>query len=178
MQKLVIVIAAAAVAVAGCSSSKKTTATSTTPTSASASPTPTVLAKADFVTQANAACDKYSKQQAALPTPANATDYANMVTSLEGLLDIGAHFYPELTALVDQSADKATLHEKWLDASQAGYEAGKVEVQKALDAAKAKDSATVLAAFGAIEKLPDHTKEFATYLNTYGLTKCAAFETG
>src|SRR5689334_10175852 len=95
---IIAAAAIAAIALTGCSSDKKNDAANTT--SPAPSPTPSLLAKADFVTQANALCDKYLTQVKALPQPTGPADYANIATALKTTLELAPQYNAEIAALV------------------------------------------------------------------------------
>jgi len=132
------------------------------------------LSKADFVTQANAACASTLAKVKAAPTPSSLTDYANIISFDQVALKEEAAYLKTITALVDRSPDAAELHKNWVDLDSAQFAAQKPLVEKMNAAAAAKNQSQLAAAANQVAALPDNSAKETSYLNKYGLTDCAA----
>jgi hypothetical protein len=157
----------------GCSSSTKSSQDSPPSTTKAAS-----LTKPQFISQTNAMCRSFDAQRKALPTPSSASDYAALVTSVDGNLKLVPAFLSQAKALVAQSADKDELTTKWVSIEESDFVASKPLLQKMLAAGQAKDAGAVQSAAQEIDAAPDHSADFATFMTSYGLTDCATLEKG
>lgn len=176
MRSLILVTAAATLAVTACSSSKKSTEASTTPTSSSPSPSSSLLSKADTITQADAICATTKTKSDAIPSPKSETDYAGLKTAITQSITLHDEFFTAISAVVDKSADASELHAKWLDVEKADFDAFKPIAEKFIAAVDAKNQTEIQAQSAALDKAPDHTTEYASFLKTYGFTSCYDLE--
>lgn len=131
------------------------------------------LSKPDFLVDTNAMCSAVDAQLQALPTPAGATDYANIITNVTGTLRIMPVYLAHAEALVARTAERAALEKNWLDVERADYAAYKPAAQQLLRAADTRDPAKVSAAANDLSAVPDHSDTVQAYLADFGLASCA-----
>jgi len=182
----VAVIAAAGI-VAACSSSgsaKSDNTGATPPATTTVAPSSTVsttaagtLAKADFVSKANALCASTYPKVHPGPAPTSATDYVATAKYAQVTLDEFPPFSQKAKALVARSADKDELTAKWIAVDEADVAAEKPLLQQLIAAANAHEEAKVQQIEDQLGSAPDHSEQTGTYLTSYGLTECAKLET-
>ncbi|MEO9240121.1 MAG: hypothetical protein ABI418_18745, partial [Jatrophihabitantaceae bacterium] len=145
----------------GCSSKKSSgpNFASTLPSTSSAQ-----LTKTEFVSKMNAICSAIDSQRKALPTPSGLTDYPNIVANLSGTLRLLPSFIQQADQLVNRSADKAELTEKWLAIEKSDFATVKPLAERMVADSNAKDSAKVAADGEALSSAPDHSSTIATFM--------------
>jgi hypothetical protein len=161
----------AAVGLSACGGSSGTTATP-----ASSTPSPTTLSKAEFVAKMDAVCVDFNTRIQRLPQPSGAQDYANLTAAMQGTLTLFPQYIKQAEALVDRSADKATLTTNWLSVEKSDFTALQPALKKFIADVKAKNQAALAADGSALDKVPDHSDEIAGFMSGYGLKSCAIME--
>ena len=130
------------------------------------------LSKADFITQANAACASTLAKIKTAPTPSSLTDYATIHAYMTLGLTEEPKFLDTVTKLVDRSPDKSTLHKNWIDPETASFAQQKPTVEQLDAAAQAKDASKVSTLVNKLSSFD--SPDDGSFLTGYGLTQCAA----
>jgi pimeloyl-ACP methyl ester carboxylesterase len=162
------------------SSANSVTASSTSPApgfaSTSAGTPKGQLSKPDFLIEMNTLCAAYDARLEALPTPTAATDFAAISVSVAATLRLEPEFLARAEALTARTAERAVLEKNWLAVDKADLAAAKPLAQQLVAHSEAHDAAKVRADSGALDALPDHSARLVSFLNGYGLSKCARLE--
>jgi hypothetical protein len=147
-----------------------TTTTTTTPPPTTATPT---LTHDQFVAEANQVCRQASAQ---IPAASDPFDLASIAATLRADQAVLPPFLRQEQALATTQPDGASLEASWLQPMQQDLTAASPLIQQFLSD---YDSGQTAAAEQVVEEIsvaPDHRDTIVPYLQTYGLTDCAALE--
>ena len=158
------------------SSTEATSAGSSSPGTSSPASTGGSLTKADFVTQMNKVCNAVNTRVQALPQPAAATDFPNVIANLTGTVKEFPAFLDQVDSLVKQSPDAAELQQKWVTPEHTELANFTAAAAKVVADARAKDATKINTDITGLQEANSNSKTIGTYLTGYGLTECASLE--
>ena len=124
------------------------------------------LAKADYVTQAEAVCTRANTELAAQKTP---TDLSQVDAYIDNGLTLAQKVSDDLAALPAPAADAADLKAKLTDPLAAKVTALRTFASQYREAAASSDPATAVGKIAA----PTLPKPDSAYLTGYGFSACA-----
>jgi hypothetical protein len=136
------------------------------------------LSKADFITRTDKVCAATDARRKALPDPSTSQNAADLISYIDGILVLVPSYLAAVQPLVAQSPDAAELNAKWLDLEKGDYRTFAPLAQKEVDDLKAGNTALLPGDEKAIAAAQDHSSQMAAFLQSYGLTDCAALENG
>ena len=175
ISKTVAVMAVAGVLLAGCGGSSKKDAAGPSSSSSSTASSAT-LTKAEFLAKMNKVCSDVNGEINKLPEPSGPTDYANVVTNLQGTTKLFPAFLGQVDSLVGQSPDKVELQSKWVTPEKDELGKFSAAAQKVIADAQAHSAAKVETDIGGLNEANTNSKTIGSYLDSYGLTECAKLE--
>ena len=111
-----------------------------------------------------------------MPEPSGPTDYANVVSNLQGTTKLFPAFLSQVDRLVGQSPDRTELQTKWVEPEKDELGKFAAAAEKVIADAQGHNAAKVQTDIGGLNEANTNSKAIGSYLDGYGLTECANLE--